>query len=118
MPEALVIEDTTYAGEAASFLLTRPVVEMDTYQKGCISLIDGIKKQHTIDRLEVSNFIQDPAATPTSQGSIVIDYKQLIPAGRLGSADEVAATVAFLASEQAGFITGEIIDVNGGMWAD
>ena len=81
MPEALVIEDTTYAGEAASFLLTRPVVEMDTYQKGCISLIDGIKKQHTIDRLEVSNFIQDPAATPTSQGSIVIDYKQLIPAG-------------------------------------
>ena len=44
--------------------------------------------------------------------------KQLIPAGRLGSADEVAATVAFLASEQAGFITGEIIDVNGGMWAD
>lgn len=77
--EALDVQETVYAGEAASFFLLRPVVEMDTYDKGCISLIDGIKKQHTIDRMEVSNFIQDPAATPTSQGSIVVDYKQLIP---------------------------------------
>jgi NAD(P)-dependent dehydrogenase (short-subunit alcohol dehydrogenase family) len=44
--------------------------------------------------------------------------KCLIPVGRMGSADEVAAAVTFLASEQASFITGEIIDVNGGMWAD
>lgn len=44
--------------------------------------------------------------------------RRLIPAGRMGSADDVAATVAFLASEQAGFITGEVVDVNGGMWAD
>lgn len=79
MAEALNITDTTYAGEAAGFFLTRPVVEMDTYEKECIVLIDGIKKEHTIDRLEVSNFIQDPAATPTSAGSILIDYKQLIP---------------------------------------
>lgn len=79
MAEALVQGESVYAGEAASFFLLRPVVEMDTYEKGCISLIDGIKKQHTIDRMEVSNFIQDPAATPTSFGSIATDYKQLIP---------------------------------------
>ncbi len=80
MPEALSVTEQVYAGEAASFFLLRPVVEMDTYEKGCISLIDGIKKQHTIDRMEVSNFIQDPAATPQSQGSILVDYKQLVPA--------------------------------------
>ena len=34
--------------------------------------------------------------------------------GRLGTADEVAATVAFLASEEAAFITGEVIGVSGG----
>lgn len=79
MAEALNVQEAVYAGEAAEFFLLRPVVEMDTYEKGCISLIDGIKKQHTIDRLEVSNFIQDPAATPTSQGSILVDYKQLVP---------------------------------------
>ncbi len=39
-----------------------------------------------------------------------------IPAGRLGEASEVAALVAFLASEAAGYITGETIHVNGGMY--
>ncbi|PZA11769.1 3-oxoacyl-ACP reductase [Rhodopseudomonas palustris] len=35
--------------------------------------------------------------------------------GRLGSSDEVAATIAFLASEEAGYITGEALGVSGGM---
>ncbi|MAL94159.1 MAG: 3-oxoacyl-ACP reductase [Haliea sp.] len=38
-----------------------------------------------------------------------------IPLGRLGEAREIAALVAFLCSEQAGYITGETIHVNGGM---
>ena len=39
-----------------------------------------------------------------------------IPAGRLGSVNEIAATVAFLASPSAAYITGETIHVNGGMY--
>jgi 3-oxoacyl-[acyl-carrier protein] reductase len=42
----------------------------------------------------------------------------LIPVGRMGVAHEVAAAVLFLADENSGFITGEVLDVNGGAWSD
>ncbi|WP_442782139.1 3-oxoacyl-ACP reductase FabG [Collimonas fungivorans] len=41
---------------------------------------------------------------------------QQIPLGRLGAAEEVAAAVVFLASPQAGYITGSTLHVNGGMY--
>ncbi len=39
-----------------------------------------------------------------------------IPLKRMGTPDDVAAAVAFLASEEAGYITGHVLDVNGGMY--
>lgn len=39
-----------------------------------------------------------------------------IPAGRLGAPEEIAAVVGFLASEQAAYLTGETVQVNGGMY--
>lgn len=52
----------------------------------------------------------------------VLDEKQrtalmaTIPLGRAGSAVEIAQAVAFLGSEEAGYITGHVLDVNGGMF--
>lgn len=40
-----------------------------------------------------------------------------IPLGRVGSGQEVAAAVAFLASDQAGYVTGETLHVNGGLYS-
>ena len=53
----------------------------------------------------------------TAELSDEITNKMLarIPAGRLGNVKEIAATVAFLASPSAAYITGETIHVNGGM---
>lgn len=42
--------------------------------------------------------------------------KKTVPLGRFGEADEVAALVAFLASDSAAYITGETISVNGGLY--
>lgn len=46
---------------------------------------------------------------------VIARYKAAIPAGRLGQPDEVAAAVTFLASEEAGFISGAVIPVDGGL---
>ena len=43
---------------------------------------------------------------------------QQIPAGRFGQPDDIAAAVAFLASPQAGYITGVTLHVNGGMYME
>ena len=44
--------------------------------------------------------------------------RDLIPVGRMGTADEVARACVFIAAETSGYITAEILDVNGGMWGD
>ncbi|MDR1005183.1 MAG: 3-oxoacyl-ACP reductase FabG [Prevotellaceae bacterium] len=42
--------------------------------------------------------------------------KKLVPMGRFGKAEEVAALVHFLASDEAAYITGEVISINGGLY--
>ena len=53
------------------------------------------------------------AAFPEKARQMMIDQ---IPLGRSGTPQDIAAVVAFLASEQAGYITGQVIHVSGGMY--
>jgi 3-oxoacyl-[acyl-carrier protein] reductase len=46
----------------------------------------------------------------------MVTINNSIPVGRLGKPEEIAETVAFLASDSAAFITGAVIDINGGMY--
>lgn len=48
-------------------------------------------------------------------GADTSGYRAMVPLGRMGTPDEVASTVAFLASDEAGFITGQCLTVNGGL---
>ena len=51
-----------------------------------------------------------------SSDEVIRDWESQIPMGRLGKPEEIAALAAFLASERAGFITGDSIQIDGGWY--
>src|SRR5256714_9218829 len=59
-------------------------------------------------------FIETPM-TDVLTNEVKDQLKTRIPLGRMGSARDVAAAIVFLASDEAGYITGHVLDVNGGM---
>lgn len=54
--------------------------------------------------------------TDMTEGLDVATLRKSIPAQRFGNPDEVAELVGFLVSPQAGYITGEVISINGGLY--
>ncbi len=60
-------------------------------------------------------FIETPM-TDVLTNEVKDQLKTRIPLGRMGSARDVAAAIVFLASDEAGYITGHVLDVNGGMY--
>ncbi len=56
------------------------------------------------------------AMTDALSDKVKADLAAQIPMERLGSAEDIANAVLFLASEQSGYITGQVIGVNGGMY--
>ena len=59
-------------------------------------------------------FIETPMTDPLSP-DLKEKMKSMIPLGRFGADKEIASAVVFLASDEAGYITGHVLDVNGGM---
>lgn len=66
-------------------------------------------------------FIDTPMARRAIETSAFpVDYRQILasyPIPRLGTADDIAAAVSFFASDEAGYITGQILGVNGGCYS-
>ena len=76
---ALIINDTSYAGEFASYFWLPATFGMDSVDKGVVHVEDGIKSKYTIGRMDFKNPLQPRMATPVSGGTITVDGNVLAP---------------------------------------
>jgi 3-oxoacyl-[acyl-carrier protein] reductase len=76
-----------------------------------------LAKELAVHGITVNAVAPGPIASPMTKSFPEALVRQ-IPAGRLGQPDEVAGMVAWLCARENAFVTGEIIDVNGGLWMD
>ena len=91
----------------------------DAAKAGLIGLTKAIAIEIASRNITVNavapGFIETPM-TDVLTDKVKEDLKTRIPLGRLGAPRDVAAAIVFLASEEAGYITGHVLDVNGGMY--
>lgn len=83
---------------------------------GLMTLVKSIAAEYARDGITAN--VVAPALIDTQLIGAGREVAGRVPVGRLGTADEVAALVAFLASAEAGYITGEVVDINGGTLID
>ena len=74
-----------------------------------------LAKELAPDNITVNAIAPGPIASAMTT-NLPPTLKALIPMGRMGQADDVANAALYLASEQSGFVTGTVLDVNGGLF--
>lgn len=94
----------------------RSVAAYAASKAGVMTLMKSIANEYAKDGITANALAPALIDTP-----MIADTRELvayIPVGRFGRVDEVASLVAFLASEHAAYITGEVTDINGGFLID
>jgi NAD(P)-dependent dehydrogenase (short-subunit alcohol dehydrogenase family) len=94
----------------------RSVAAFAASKAGLMTLMRSLASEYAKDGI-TANAIA-PSLIDTEGIPVTRDLLARVPVGRAGTAEEVAALVTFLCSANAGYITGEVTDINGGAWID
>lgn len=86
------------------------------FSKSIAKEIAVVNDDHQIRVLSISPGFIETSLTDAIPQQEKAKYLSMIPSQRFGKAEEVAETVAFLLSDQASYINGSTIDINGGLY--
>ncbi|ALJ16539.1 SDR family NAD(P)-dependent oxidoreductase [Sphingopyxis macrogoltabida] len=87
---------------------------------GMHGMTTGLAREFAKDGITVNTVAPCAVVTPQyreiekSNPDLIAKVVSVIPMGRAGTEDEVASMVAYLARDEAGFVTGQVVSVNGG----
>lgn len=101
------------AGKAGG---ARSVAAYAASKAGLMTLMKSIAQEYAAHGITANALA--PTLIDTPMIANTRDLVSRIPVGRFGTVDEVASLVAFLCSSHAGYITGEVTDINGGFLID
>jgi 2-hydroxycyclohexanecarboxyl-CoA dehydrogenase len=114
-----VVTVSSFAGQAGA----PKMADYSAAKGGVISLTRALAKELAPLGITVNSISPGTIDTPMFRSEPtagdVVDAERvaaMVPARRLGSAQEIAATCAFLTSEGAGYVNGQIVGVNGGLY--
>ncbi len=89
-----------------------------------VSFSKTLARELARSRITVNVVCPGPTPTPLLEemkaedgfaGKVLANMDRIIPLKRMGTPDDVASAVAFFASDQAGFVTGQVLSVSGGL---
>jgi 3-oxoacyl-[acyl-carrier protein] reductase len=105
------------ASRAGRTFIPSVTLHYATSKAAIIGMTRQLAGDFAADNITVNCVAPGPIETPLSRQNspeVATRLRASVPAGRSGTADEIASTVAFLVSEEASFVVGACIDVNGG----
>jgi len=112
-----IVTISSAAGQTGSLLQA----DYSASKGGVIALTKTVALEYAskgITANTVPPFIVDTPLIRQAQADVYLPedkyLTRIVPAGRLGSGDDIGATCAFLCSDAAGYLTGQVIGVNGG----
>lgn len=94
-------------------------IAYNTTKAAVVAFTENLARDYAPDRIRVNGVAPGEVRTPMLEtnlartGRSIDDLNRLVPYGRIGEPEEIAALIAFLASDEAGYLCGSVVEITG-----